>query len=954
MKPIIWAAVVLCLCRPVGAAPAVVWYSDPVRPDETVLLYGEGFDAKMKIEVVRLADGDRGAPAAAKTDWKTAKAAQVVQAQPRSLKLVIPAALKPGLYLCRVTDAAGASVQVTLNRPKPIWAQGDGGGYATPGGMVQVVGRCVAAPGAEPTVMLTGPKPLQLAATRCGSDANEFAITAKLPKDVPLGDYQVRVHNGYGGPAGWSNPLPISVGRDPLPKTVFKVTDYGADGWDTQDDTLALLRSIEAAGSAGGGVVFFPRGNYTVSDALKIPRNVTLKGDGREATVLAWPDTENPPPAWIAGQDHFAIEDITLYCSNYRNLITADQTGDQAGSVRIERVRVRANIYNYHRTEAEVDQRFRDSLKLSTGGGDILQLGGRDVVVRDCDLYGSGRSLYLSRCRGALLSGNRFYNGRWGWYCISGSDGLIFEDNEIIGADLMSTGGGLNCLDGSMASQNIYFAHNRLRNMFGWDREAMTSDAGGGAYAGDVVAADANSVTCAADPDWGGRDWKGAAVFVLDGKGMGQYRRVAGHDGRRIEVNAPWDIIPDATSTISVTMLQRHYLLIGNSFEDAGIGIQFFGTSVDHICAGNVSARTGGFHNWGLDYYGKQPTWFVQWLDNRITDGNVFSTGGVGGVHLATFCTPPADWQHPLALGSVMRRNVLDNGARIEFGATGLGTPPDRLRLNQTAVIEHNTVRNSPVGITVLEGTPDVLLRDNKFEGVDMPIFDEKELTRRAEERRQKLTLRQEPVLRLALDEVKGKVTPDDGGMGLDGFLEGNVDMTQAGVRGRCATFDGASRIVVPRGTMLDLDNVTVSAWIKPQKVDGRFGIVAKRTASTACPFVVTVAQGALAFEATDTAGAWSFNFGSPAAIKPGEWQHIAAVHDFGKGVTLYVSGKPVATRENSLGVMGNSQPLCIGWEAWGGPSAAGENVGYYFGSIDEVTVWARPLSAEEIAQLAQ
>ena len=876
-------------------------------------------------------------------------------ASPRSLKFAIPKTTKVGLYACRVTDAAGGSAQVILNRPTPIWAQGDGGSYAHPGGMVQVMGRCVAAPDTEPAVMLAaGGKTTLLEATPCGAGANEFAITAKLPNDLPLGPYQVRVHNGYGGPAGWSEALTLSVRNDRLPQKVFKVTDYGADGWDTQDDTLAILRTLEVAGQAGGGVVFFPRGNYTVSDALKIPRNVTLRGEAREAVVLAWPDTDNPPPAMIAGQDHFAIEDITLYCSNYRNFITADQGGDQAGTVRLERVRVRANIYNYHRTEAEVDKRFRDALKLTTGGGDIIQLGGRDVVVRDCDLYGSGRSLYLSRCRGALLSGNQFYNGRWGWYCISGSDGVIFENNDILGADLMSTGGGLNCLDGSMVSQNVYFAYNHLRHMFGWDREAMTSDAGGGAFAGSAASADARSVTCAEDPKWEGRDWKGAAVFVLDGKGMGQDRRVAGFNGRRVEVDAPWDIVPDTTSTLSVTMLQRNYLLIGNTFEDAGIAIQFFGTSVDHICAGNVSSRTGGFQNWGLDYYGRQPTWFVQWLDNRITDGNVFSTGGVGTTHLATFCTPPGDWQHPLALGAIMRRNLLENGGRIEFGATSPGTPPDRLRLTQTAVIEHNTIRDAPVGITALQGTPDVLIRDNTFERVDMPLFDEQELRRRAEERRKQMAERREPVLHLALDEAKGQLTPDDGGLGLDGILEGNVDLTQPGVRGQCATFDGASRIVVPRGSMLDLDNVTVSAWIKPAKVDGRFGIVAKRNAGAAAPFILTAAQGALAFEATDAAGAWSFNFSAPGGtVKPGEWQHVAAVHEFGKGVTLYVNGRPVATKDNPLGVTGNSQPLCIGWEAWGGPSAAGENVGYYFGSIDEVTIWARALTAEEIAKLA-
>ena len=94
-------------------------------------------------------------------------------------------------------------------------------------------------------------------------------------------------------------------------------------------------------------------------------------------------------------------------------------------------------------------------------------------VVSGCDVYGSGRCLYLKGARGTWIHDNHFANGRWGWYCISGSDGLIFENNDITGADLMSTGGGLNCLDGSNYSQNVYFARNRMGLTHGWDREII-------------------------------------------------------------------------------------------------------------------------------------------------------------------------------------------------------------------------------------------------------------------------------------------------------------------------------------------------------------------------------------------------------------------------------------------------------------------------------------------------
>jgi hypothetical protein len=99
---------------------------------------------------------------------------------------------------------------------------------------------------------------------------------------------------------------------------------------------------------------------------------------------------------------------------------------------------------------------------------------------------------------------------------LEGCDGLIFANNELTGGDLMSTGGGIanystNC------SQNICFAHNRMSLAHGWDREIMTTDAGGGAYFGKVK----------------------------NVEGAGQYRRLVKCDGDQIEVDRAWQVEPD-------------------------------------------------------------------------------------------------------------------------------------------------------------------------------------------------------------------------------------------------------------------------------------------------------------------------------------------------------------------------------------------------------------------------
>jgi hypothetical protein len=57
-----------------------------------------------------------------------------------------------------------------------------------------------------------------------------------------------------------------------------------------------------------------------------------------------------------------------------------------------------------------------------------------------------------------------------------------------------------------------------------------------------------------------------------------------------------------------------------------------------------------------------------------------------------------------------------------------------------------------------------------------------------------------------------------------------------------------------------------------------------------------------------------------------------------------------VAEKKNPARRETNGEPLIIGREAWGGDPPKGETPGFFIGLIDEVKVWTRPLSAEEVA----
>jgi hypothetical protein len=457
----------LMLAAAVASAAPVVWQvNDPVRPGETVVVFGDGFGTAPKVSLGRANDGAAGAPNdLISTRFAFGGGATLLQSSGQCLKVLITPDLRPGIFRLLIGDPTSkqGTTTVTVNRPALWWSQLDSGQPGSKSLTLRLFGKNLAGPSAQ--VYLKGPKSLALP---IGKHGDTWASSVSLPATLPAGHYQIFYHSGYGGPIGWSAPADLVLARPKAwPATAYNVRDFDADGSGSDDSTGAIQAALDKAGAAGGGVVFLPRGRYQCTTTLKLPRFVTLRGVSAAESALFWPDTPTPPEALVQGTNSFALENLTLYASNARHVIVGD-TGEKpdAGNVRLWRVRARVDAYRGHITPEETDKRFRETLRIS--GGDTVRLGGDSIRITQCDLYGNGRALYLSRVRGGIVRGNQFYNGRHGWYCISGSDGLIFEDNSITGGDLMSTGGGLNCLDGSSYSQNVYYARNELSLMHGW------------------------------------------------------------------------------------------------------------------------------------------------------------------------------------------------------------------------------------------------------------------------------------------------------------------------------------------------------------------------------------------------------------------------------------------------------------------------------------------------------
>ena len=67
----------------------------------------------------------------------------------------------------------------------------------------------------------------------------------------------------------------------------FNVTDFGATGNGTTDDTAAIVAAIAAAAPASslartGNTVYFPAGTYMVTSTLTVPAGLVSPGFGLE------------------------------------------------------------------------------------------------------------------------------------------------------------------------------------------------------------------------------------------------------------------------------------------------------------------------------------------------------------------------------------------------------------------------------------------------------------------------------------------------------------------------------------------------------------------------------------------------------------------------------------------------------------------------------------------------
>ena len=200
-------------------------------------------------------------------------------------------------------------------------------------------------------------------------------------------------------------------------------------------------------------------------------------------------------------------------------------------------------------------------------------------------------------------------------------------------------------------------------------------------------------------------------------------------------------------------------------------------------------------------------------------------------------------------------------------------------------------------------------------------------------------------VLHHTYDEGSGTLAGDSSGNGHDGEIS-NPDWVD-GKFGKALQFGGEGSdvfVTVESTPLLNVNECTFMAWINAEHWDGTRQIVGKSVhggCSGRTQYGLFSEGGVFKLRFETEGGRADITTDLPAT---GEWIHIAFTND-GETATIYINGEAAAEGEVPGTLSANDDPWRIGQDC--------ERENYVFaGIIDEVRLWNRALSAEDIADL--
>lgn len=683
--------VALGVTQLLGAAatqqPTVLWSSSSTTANRTLLLHGQ-----FEMTACQLEAQLRCEPMESGREAFTIGSA-VNSSTSTTLAFTIPAGVSfSGCSSCIVScgDHAGAhsSSAFTPNAPEIWWLQGSGrsGRYnastgmpeagasgaesAAPGGFVRLFGRNLGGGQVVTSAILvaSGAEKNNVSLVYVSTQSSANTATFRLPEgttvSTTVGWHVVLTTSSCSLSAVAPQMLFVNADDGFDYTAVFKVAELGLHG------------ALQAAASAHlGGIIEFGKGRFQMNGSINLPSQTLLRGAGIDDTFLWWDDdpkaTQNDHLIGPNGSYpccSYGVEDLSI---SSKATIATVFANARYMDIRVRRVRVRQDAF-FRQEEACPGASLRGrtvNFTTSDVGGVFFIQSANRVEITDCDIWATSNFAFIYDSRNVIISRNRVRYGNFGLR-LGHTVRSFVADNDIAGISWVAGGsiflstyeyaGG-----GQTGTQNfVTIRNNSIHDVYGRDREAITTDGGFTAYLGVVSAVNDRILTLAADPVYVMNptqgmslvhsDWTGTAVYIMRGPGAGQWRRVTSNRGRQWEVETPFTVPPEPyLSVINIASLRSYHIWEDNKITDAG-AVQVFSSLVNSVIARNQIVRSAGFSILGTAFpwtdgpvnsttgvYGQGqkchpaqpatvnncqwwqvgPAWFIELLDNRISKG---------------------------------------------------------------------------------------------------------------------------------------------------------------------------------------------------------------------------------------------------------------------------------------------------------------------------------------------
>lgn len=194
-----------------------------------------------------------------------------------------------------------------------------------------------------------------------------------------------------------------------------KSPTYGAVGNGSTNDAAAIQAAINAANTAGGGVVYFPPGVYRIGTRIELKSGVSLVGAGKEYTTLK------------------AMSGLTTS-------VIVGLSGTAATNLAIRGLKIDADY---------------SATAINLNGIQITN--GSNIVIDDCAVTNvANTGIVLTTCTSCVVSGSRVsYTGGaqagvgFG-VLLSGGTNCKVHDNHFTACNGMNIGGNTNALNASI------------------------------------------------------------------------------------------------------------------------------------------------------------------------------------------------------------------------------------------------------------------------------------------------------------------------------------------------------------------------------------------------------------------------------------------------------------------------------------------------------------------------